>query len=348
MEMLGEAIQRGVIVITVTQCTTGSVSDLYETGKAFLDLGIIPGNDLTSEAALTKLSYVLSKPNLTNEERRKMMEENIRGEMTILRMSDSHSSKQMQKVFSTDNLTNVAAKENFDLVKAVATQLHVTTSKEVNRLREVLFPSVLNAIVTTGQTGKLDMMHNKYEADLSMPNYDGRTPLHVAAAEGQTAVLEYLLKKGAGIHVRDRNNDTPLMCAIKARQRDSIRVLRMCGAHLQLGGMDLGEKLCALARVGSKKRISCFKLAGANLNIQDFSGQTMLHAAAETGQDHVVQYLLENQVDQSIKDDYGRTAFEVAMVLNRTKVLEVFNAIGAPQSLLKEPELSDVKENVSS
>ena len=46
-----------------------------------------------------------------------------------------------------------------------------------------------------------------------------------------------------------------------------------CGAHLQLGSLELGEELCSLARMGQKKMISCYKLAGADLNTGDFLQQ---------------------------------------------------------------------------
>ena len=36
------------------------------------------------------------------------------------------------------------------------------------------------------------------------------------SSEGNVAVVEFLMKQGAGIHMRDRNNDTPLLCAIKS------------------------------------------------------------------------------------------------------------------------------------
>ena len=36
--------------------------------KALLDIGIVPGSDITPEAALTKLSYVLSKTELSRED----------------------------------------------------------------------------------------------------------------------------------------------------------------------------------------------------------------------------------------------------------------------------------------
>ena len=79
MEVLKKATESGVMIISVTQCISGTVSDAYATGKALLDIGIIPGNDLTPEAALTKLSYVLAKDDWDLEKKIKMMQTNIVG-----------------------------------------------------------------------------------------------------------------------------------------------------------------------------------------------------------------------------------------------------------------------------
>ena len=107
---------------------------------------------------------------------------------------------------------------------------------------------------------------------------------------------------------------------IKACHRDVIRSLVACGAHLQLGSLELGEELCYLARLGFKKKISCFKLAGANLNSINFSKQTALHASVETGQLKVVQYLLENNIEINKRDVYGKTALDIAKELERIEI----------------------------
>ena len=54
-----------------------------------LDIGIVPGSDITPEAALSKLAYVLSKSELSFDEKMKLMETNIVGEMTVIKFSGS-------------------------------------------------------------------------------------------------------------------------------------------------------------------------------------------------------------------------------------------------------------------
>jgi L-asparaginase len=77
-----EAIDRGVVIVNVTQCPNGSVHPCrYVTGYQLAKAGVISGHDLTSEAALTKLMYLFGL-GLTLDEVKFQMEHSICGEMT--------------------------------------------------------------------------------------------------------------------------------------------------------------------------------------------------------------------------------------------------------------------------
>lgn len=54
-------------------------------------------------------------------------------------------------------------------------------------------------------------------SNLCLEDYDGRTPLHVAACEGQLTAVNYLLSRGATIYAKDRYGDTPLCNAVYFR-----------------------------------------------------------------------------------------------------------------------------------
>ncbi len=104
-----------------------------------------------------------------------------------------------------------------------------------------------------------------------------------------------------------------------------VKILVDCGAHLQLGSLELGEELCHLARLGKEKQISCYKLAGADLNVFNMSRRTALHSAVEAGQTKVVQFLLDQKVDTSRKDAYGLTALDIAKTLKRADMEDMLS-----------------------
>ncbi|CAN7950489.1 unnamed protein product [Ixodes pacificus] len=83
MDEIRSANERGVLLLNCSQCPQGAVDPAYETGNALLEAGVIPGSDMTPEAALTKLSYVLSKTEWTHETKKKMLQKNLRGELTV-------------------------------------------------------------------------------------------------------------------------------------------------------------------------------------------------------------------------------------------------------------------------
>jgi len=83
LKELNVAQKKNIVVINLTQCSFGCVNmNNYATGNSLLKVGVISGYDLTIEAALTKLHFLLSQ-NLSIEKIRIQMQSNLRGELTL-------------------------------------------------------------------------------------------------------------------------------------------------------------------------------------------------------------------------------------------------------------------------
>ena len=82
LEIVQAAASMGKVILNVTQCIAGSVNmDIYATGKCLKDAGVVSGYDSTTESALAKLFYLLGNFR-DNEEVKRMLEEDLRGEIS--------------------------------------------------------------------------------------------------------------------------------------------------------------------------------------------------------------------------------------------------------------------------
>ena len=85
IHLLREAIDRGVVMVNVTQCLYGSVEmHRYQNGQQLEKIGVVSGWDITSEAALAKLMILLGSGEPPAEVNR-LMQVSLRGEMTVRR-----------------------------------------------------------------------------------------------------------------------------------------------------------------------------------------------------------------------------------------------------------------------
>ncbi|RCU50417.1 L-asparaginase 1 [Corallincola holothuriorum] len=82
LELLKQASDQGIILVNCTQCLKGSVNmDGYATGQALRDVGVISGYDMTTEATLAKLHYLLNQA-LSPAQIREKMQISLRGELS--------------------------------------------------------------------------------------------------------------------------------------------------------------------------------------------------------------------------------------------------------------------------
>lgn len=83
VEELHNAVERGIVIVNVTQCLGGRVEmSIYDTGNQLQQAGVISSGDMTTEATIVKLMFLLGQ-GLSQREVEMLMRQNLAGEITI-------------------------------------------------------------------------------------------------------------------------------------------------------------------------------------------------------------------------------------------------------------------------
>ena len=83
LNALEKAVQRGIVIVNVTQCVSGYVDmHRYETGHQLENIGLISGYDSTTECAIIKLMYLFGR-GYTPERVKAEMKRSLKGEISV-------------------------------------------------------------------------------------------------------------------------------------------------------------------------------------------------------------------------------------------------------------------------
>lgn len=104
VDIVSQLVRSGTVVVIVSQCIRGRVHlEAYATGRQLLQAGAISGQDITLEACACKLAFLLAQPHLSINQVKRLMQTNLRGEMTVqensreLRFTDSITMRSVEQ-----------------------------------------------------------------------------------------------------------------------------------------------------------------------------------------------------------------------------------------------------------
>jgi lysophospholipase len=340
LEALKEASDRGVVIVNCTQCRKGLVTDVYATGKQLARVGVVAGADMTPECALTKLSYLLGRIPNDPAKVRLLMTKNLRGELTVRTLQTKFSASTnrthalVEIIMSWMAQGKWAAKQhgdtkntnngsNGDHSKPYSEPPDLTLSNQDQQLAERSLGPVL--LCSAAGTNDMEGMNLLYESmgdhlNMNCVDYDGRVPLHVACREGHIQIVEFLLKHGAAVHVRDRSGHTPLFEALVWKRSEVVQMLCRAGAHLaETEGDDFGYIWMKAVREGDIKLIKLALESGWRVNwAEPIEQRRAVDIAVLEGKLTVLKVLLgQPELDLTLPDRWGSTLLDKLDCLKR-------------------------------
>jgi len=187
-------------------------------------------------------------------------------------------------------------------------------------------------------------------------DYDKRTPLMIAAAEGHIDVVKFLVEKvQVDINAIDRWGENALFCAETAENQEITEYLKARGGleletrghalslKRQLGALEEGESdeednksgvdesLARYAKQGSIAELKSKLQGGADANETDGQRRTALHHAAKQGDPDAVQMLLDYGADPTAFDAGGESPLSTAMTYKNGDVVDQLRDLPNPE-----------------
>ncbi|XP_051203927.1 potassium channel KOR1-like [Lolium perenne] len=145
-------------------------------------------------------------------------------------------------------------------------------------------------------------------ADPKNTDYDGRSPLHLAASKGYEDVAQFLIHEGADIDLIDKFGNTPLLEAVKQGHDRVASLLFSKGAKLNLENS--GSHLCMAVSKGDSDFVRRALAYGADSDSKDYDDRTPLHIAAAEGLYMMAKMLVDAGASVFTTDRWGTTPLD--------------------------------------
>jgi ankyrin repeat protein len=193
-------------------------------------------------------------------------------------------------------------------------------------------------LLLAAKSGNLNMVMGLLEDRVyinSRDNMTNDTPLILAARNGRTETVEFLIKKGAKVNDVNNHGDSALIAAAEHGHLDAVKLLLEGDAAVNRQNSEGEKALTLAARQGHLTVVEKLLEAGANIRARNNHGSTALILAARFGRDPVVRLLLRKNAEVNVEDKKHRTALSLAARFGHPAIVRLLLDAGAKVSFAK-------------
>lgn len=187
------------------------------------------------------------------------------------------------------------------------------------------YDDLIAAVYRDDTNAVMDLVNRGMDVNSVDPG--GNTLLHVAARNGNDALIAALIKQKANPNARNRVGDTPLALAAYNGKKAALDALLTAGAQINSPGWSalhyavFAEQPEIVAHLLSK---------GAQVDQRAPNQQTALMLAAKNGNIGIVRMLLNAKADPRLKDQNDDTPLTLARQSNNSTVAQLLEQSDAP------------------
>lgn len=198
------------------------------------------------------------------------------------------------------------------------------------------------SLFMAAQKGDIKMIRDLVDgkqADFFVRNkkFNDKTLLHFAASNGQVECVEYLIRSGINVNVKDDEGTSPLCNAAFYSN------LRMVVCLVGNGADVFARRTCGwsvLQSAAFSGKLDCVQYlteAGCNVNNTDRDGNAVIHSAAQNGHLHVVKYLVSKGANFYARRNDGWTIMDFVSfnTNNKKDLIKYFKKFGIRSSVKK-------------
>ncbi|EGR27326.1 hypothetical protein IMG5_197940 [Ichthyophthirius multifiliis] len=302
LDIIEQAYEKNIIILIIFQSFSSYYSihnsDIYDKYKLFY------GGDMTFEASLAKLAYLLTKQ-YNKDIIKAQFQKSLRGEISV---------NKNELKFEINNA---------NLISSITENINNYNNPQFKTIKSIILPGIACYMA---QYGLMYHLYQMKQQNINFRFYDyyKRTALHISAREQKEEVVKFLIKENIDINMQDEAGYSALYEAILTKNKRIVNFLVQNKGEIKADKNQLTNVLFESVINDDLEMIKLFFHSGLkNLNIYtNVDNRNIAHIAACENKWEIIKFLkYVVHFDFSQKDVFNRTPLDDAIYFQNTNII---------------------------